>query len=182
MLKEKIEMKMSRVIPTVLVAMAALLAVSLHCPPGYAQQGIAVPHSKQVLGFENVKPDKKGTVSVDNGTLDFKHGKEKTDLGVTSITDVITGNDSQRAVGGVVGTLSMFGPYGSGRFLSLFRTKIDTITIKYRDDSGGLHGAIFTVPQGKAEDIKKELVAEGAKTSIPIEPAAATPQKEGPKQ
>jgi hypothetical protein len=182
MLKEKIEMKMSRVIPTVFVAMAALLAVSLHCPPGYAQQGIAVPHSKQVLGFENVKPNKKGTVSVDKGTLEFTHGKEKTDLAVTSITDVITGNDSQRAIGGFVGTLSMFGPYGSGRFLSLFRTKIDTITIQYRDASGGLHGAIFTTPQGKAEDIKKELVAEGAKTTIPIEPAAATPQKEAPKQ
>lgn len=175
-------MKIRGVKSPVFVAVAALVAVSLHCPPSCAQQALAVPNCKQVLGFENVKPNKKGTVRVDKGTLEFTHGKEKTDLAVTSITDVITGNDSQRAIGGVVGTLSMFGPYGSGRFLSLFRTKIDTITIKYRDDSGGLHGAIFTTPQGKADDIKKELVAEGAKTSIPIEPAAATPQKEAPKQ
>ena len=126
-------MKMRRVIPTVFAAMAALPAVSLHCPASYAQQALAVPNCKQVLGFENVKPNKKGTVSVDKGTLEFKHGKEKADLAVTSITDVVTGNDSQRAIGGFVGTLTMFGPYGSGRFLSLFRTKIDTITIQYHD-------------------------------------------------
>ena len=106
-------MKERGVIPTVFVAMAALLAVPLHCPRSCAQQAIAVPHSKQVLGFENVKPNKKGTLSVDKGRL---------------------------------------------------------------------HGAIFTTPQSKAEDIKKELVAEGAKTSIPTEPPAATPQKEAPKQ
>ena len=57
-------------------------------------------------------------------------------------------------------------PYGSGRFLSLFRTKLDTLTIKYRDADGGLHGAIFTMPVGKAEVIKKELLAQGAHTSV----------------
>ncbi len=30
-----------------------------------------------------------------------------------------------------MGTLSMFAPYGCGRFLSLFRSKLDTLTIQY---------------------------------------------------
>src|SRR6185312_1660534 len=79
---------------------------------------------------------------------------------------LVNGNDSQRAIGGALGTLSMFAPYGGGRFLSLFRSKLDTLTIKYRDADGGLHGAIFTIPVGQAEVIKKELLAQGARTTV----------------
>jgi hypothetical protein len=53
--------------------------------------------------------------------------------------------------------------------LSLFRAKLDTLTIQYRDADGGLHGAIFTMAVGKAEPLKKELVAQGARTSVPIQ-------------
>jgi hypothetical protein len=80
--------------------------------------------------------------------------------------------------------MSMAAPYGGGRFLSLFRTKMDTLTIRYRDLDGGLHGAIFTMPVGTADFIKKELVAQGAHTSASGEqnaaPAASTnsPKKE----
>jgi hypothetical protein len=86
--------------------------------------------------------------------------------------DVVTGNDSQRVVRGTLGTLSMLGPYGSGRVLSLFRSKLDSITIQYRDADGGLHGVVFTMPVGKAELVKQELIARGARTSIPttVEP------------
>jgi hypothetical protein len=52
--------------------------------------------------------------------------------------------------------------------LPLFRKKLDTLTIQYRDADGGLHGALFTMPRGKADAIKKELVAQGAHTSVPI--------------
>ncbi|HYL68446.1 MAG TPA: hypothetical protein VEX69_04710 [Candidatus Limnocylindria bacterium] len=175
-------MSMRRVVPTLFVAAAALLAVVLLCPPAFAQQLAPVPGTKQVLGLEDVKQNAKGTLSVEKGTLEFKYGKKKADLAVTSINDVITGNDSQRAIGGFVGTLTMFAPYGGGRFLSLFRTKIDTLTIQYHDASGGLHGAIFTLPEGKAEDVKKELLAEGAKTTIPIEPAATGQAPASPKK
>jgi hypothetical protein len=48
----------------------------------------------------------------------------------------------------------------------LFRTKLETLTIQYRDADGGLHGVIFTLPLGKAEMIKHELIAHGAHTSI----------------
>jgi hypothetical protein len=53
--------------------------------------------------------------------------------------------------------------------LSLFRSKVDTLTIQYRDANGGLHGVVFTVPVGTAESVKKELIAQGAHTSIPIQ-------------
>lgn len=68
----------------------------------------------------------------------------------------------------------MAAPYGGGRFLALFRTKIDTLTVQYRDADGGLHGAIFTMPAGTAETIKQELVAQGAHTSVQQGPDAGT--------
>ena len=58
-------------------------------------------------------------------------------------------------------------PYGGGRFLSLFRKKIDTLTIQYRDVDGGLHGAIFTMPVGNSELMKTALLAQGAHTAEP---------------
>ena len=79
---------------------------------------------------------------------------------------MVTGNDTQRAIGGTVGTISEFAPYGGGKVLSLFRDKIDTLTIEYHDSNGALHGALFTMPVGNAEPLKKDLLAQGAQTTI----------------
>jgi hypothetical protein len=131
-----------------------------------------------VAGLPGVKNKTKGHLLVNGSNLDFTHEQLKVDVPVNSVEDVVTGNDSQRAVGGALGTLSMFAPYGGGRFLSLFRTKLDTLTIKYRDTDGGLHGAIFTMPVGKAELLKKDLLAMGAHTTVPSEADAAPTTKE----
>ncbi|MGC2465608.1 MAG: hypothetical protein WA517_10470, partial [Candidatus Acidiferrum sp.] len=78
------------------------------------------------------------------------------------------------------GLMSMAAPYGGGRVLSLFRSKIDTLTVQYRDADGGLHGAIFTMPVGTAETIKKELVAQGAHTTASWEPTSAASSSSSP--
>jgi hypothetical protein len=125
-----------------------------------------------VIGFQGVKQNSKGRVTVSKDTLEFARGATKNELSIASIQDALTGADSQRLIGGTLGALTTFAPYGSGRFLSLFRTKIDTLTITYRDSGGGLHGAIFTLQEGQAVALKKQMVAEGAKTSIPVEDEA----------
>ncbi len=137
--------------------------------PSFAQQPVSVPNTKEIIGLAGVKNNTKGTLTIEKGYLRFANSNVKADLATTMMTDVITGEDSQRAMGGTLGTLTMFAPYGGGRFLSLFRTKLDTLTIEYRDDAGGLHGVIFALPAGKAGPVKKELVAQGAHTSVPIQ-------------
>jgi hypothetical protein len=119
-----------------------------------------------VKGLPGVKDNTKGTVIVGDGSMHFAHEAAVSDLSAHSIEDVITGDDSQRVIRGTLGTLSWFVPYGGGRFLSLFRTKLDSVTIKYRDTDGGLHGAIFTMPVGQAEVMKKDLLAQGARTTV----------------
>ena len=131
-----------------------------------------------VKGLPGVKDNTKGTLIVGEGSMHFAHDATVSDLSAQSIEDVITGDDSQRVIRGTLGTLSWFVPYGGGRFLSLFRTKLDSVTIKYRDTDGGLHGAILTMPVGQAEVVKKDLLAQGARTTVTeadTKSAATTP-------
>ena len=145
----------------------------------HAQQAQAPTAAVQLIGA-GVKEKTKGKLTVVNGRLRFIHDKGSTDVPAASIQDVVTGSDSQRVIGGTFGTIAQLAaPFGTGRVLSLFRTKLETLTIKYRDADGGLHGVIFTVPLGKAEMIKQELLAQGARTSIPTqaEPKSETKEK-----
>src|SRR4029077_12175470 len=158
---------------TVLVGVASLLA-GLVIPVGNAQQVSGPIKVVQLTGLLGVKDKARGTLNVENGHLHFVHGKASSEVSAASIQDVVTGADSQRAVGGTIGMMSMAVPYGGGRVLSLFRAKIDTLTVLYRDADGGVHGAIFTMPVGTADVIKKELVAQGAHTTSDKEPAAAS--------
>src|SRR6266566_1826658 len=180
MIKEKCMTSKST---TVLVAAASLL-VGLVMPVGNAQQVSGPVKVVQLTGLVGVKDNAKGTLSVENGQLHFVHGKASSDVSASSMQDVATAADSQRAVGGTIGLMSMAAPYGGGRVLSLFRTKIDTLTVLYRDADGGLHGAIFTMPVGTADVIKKVLAAQGAHTTATGDstPAAtsssSTPNKE----
>jgi hypothetical protein len=127
-----------------------------------------------LTGLPGVKDNAKGTLTVESGKLHFTHAKKSSEVSAASIEDVITGEDTQAAVGKTVSNLSMAAPYGSGRFLALFRTKFDTLTLRYRDENGALRGVIFALPTAGAEPIKKELLAQGAHTTIVEERAAAT--------
>jgi len=144
---------------------------------GDAQQQPKPTKTVQLVGLMGVKNNTQGTLMVENENLRFTHSRSTTDLTPSSMQDVITGSDSQRVIRGTLGTLSMFGPYGSDRFLSLFRSKLDTLTIQYHDGDGGLHGVIFTTPVGTAEVIKDELIGLGAHTSIPT---LGNPTKDAP--
>ncbi len=128
----------------------------------------------QVIGLACVKQNTKGNLKVENGSLTFASPKNICAVSAASIQDIVTGADSQRVIGGTLGTISRLGPYGSGTALSLLRSKVDIITIQYRDADGGLHGAIFTMPVGAAELIKEALLAQGAHTSIPSQAKATS--------
>jgi hypothetical protein len=163
------ESEMISRVPVLLIVLTLLWCDPL-IPRSHAQQNQTMTPAVQVIGIVGVKEKTKGTLSLVNGALRFSHAKGNADVTVASIEDVVTGKDSQRVIGGTLGTVTQIAaPFGTGRILSLFRKKLDTLTIKYRDAEGGLHGVIFTVPLGKAEMIKQELLAQGARTSIPTQ-------------
>lgn len=160
----------SVLLTSLLLFMAWLAPFALARPPQRSSVSFKAVH---VIGLQDAKHNAKGKLTISKDTLEFTSGSTKNDLPIASIQDALTGADSQRMIGGTIGFLTNFAPYESGRFLSLFRTKIDTLTISYRDSGGGLHGAIFTLPQGQAAVLKRQLVAQGAKTSIPAEEEAS---------
>jgi len=137
-----------------------------------AAKPAAPNHVRSVLGFEDLKNNENCTVEVTASAIRLKGEKSTVEIATSSINDVLTGDDSARMVGGFLGTLTMFAPYSSGRFLSLFRKKLDTLTIEYRDAQGGIHGGILSMKSGLAATLKKQLVDAGAHTSIPIEDPA----------
>ncbi len=160
----------------------AVLALAMVAPAQDQPAAPAAAHSVVVthlIGMGAVPKNAKGSLNIADGNLTFSQDKgAKSEISIASIEDVQTADDSKRLVGGVIGTLSMFGPYGSGRFLSLFRKNIDVLTVEYRDENGGLHGAIFTMPDGAAPQIKDRLVKAGAKVApLPPAPAVASQAK-----
>jgi len=160
---------------TVVLVFVALLFAGIAISIGNAQENPAPVKAVQLIGLTGVKQNAKGTLKVANGNLQFVHGKTNAEVTAASIQDIVTGDDTQRSVGGTVGVMSMAAPYGGGRFLSLFRKKIDTLTIQYRDVGGALHGTIFTVPVGAAKAIKTELVSGGAHTTTTGQPTTDAP-------
>jgi len=178
-------MKMPRALPILCAAAAILIGVGW-AAPCFAQDAnsnpMSFPDSKQVLGLEGLKHNATGTLSVESGSLVFTNGQKKAAVPASSITEVLTGKDTERTIGGTVGTLTMFAPYGSGRFLSLFRTKIDTLAIVYLDSAGAVHGAVFTLREGNALGAKKALLSQGAKTSVPVEVEAEAQAKQKAKK
>ncbi len=141
-----------------------------------AQEAAVPPSFHLVLGLDGAKNGAHGTLAVNGGALVFTPSSgAAVKIPLASIQDISLGNDSKRTLSGV-GQVTMLAPYGSGRFLSLFRDKLDVLTVAYRDDNGGLHGAIFSSKPGTAPPLKKAAVAAGAKSSTPVEeekPAAA---------
>lgn len=112
--------------------------------------------STLVIGLSGVKENTSGNLAIEKGNLRFVHSKNVSDIPLSSTLDLVNGSDK-------------VGPYGSGRFLSLFRSKLDTLTIQYCDGDGGLHGAIFTMPSGNSEPLRARLIAAGAHTIISSE-------------
>jgi hypothetical protein len=134
------------------------------------------PPFQVVMGLDGAKDGARGGLGVAEGALVFTPPKGVVvKIPLSNIQDISLGNDSKRTLSGV-GQVTMLAPYGSGRFLSLFRDKLDILTVAYRDENGGLHGAIFRSKPGLATPVKTAAVSAGAKSSTPVEqekPAAA---------
>jgi hypothetical protein len=127
-----------------------------------------------LLGFEDVKGNTNGTLSIQNGAVQFqKDGQPGVQVKISSIQGVFLGEQSKQ-VGGVPMTLGKAAvPFGGGRVISLFsHKKYDTVTLDYVDVDGGAHGTIFQLQKGQGEIVKKQLAAEGAHITPSVDSTA----------
>lgn len=123
---------------------------------------------KLVIGGETIKNSSVGTLSVVGSSLQFATSKAKIAVQASSILDISTNEDSRQDITGAAKLATMAIPYGGGRVLSLFSHKVDVLTVEFKDATGSYHGTVFVLPQGQAAPIKRQLVAMGAKASVPL--------------
>ena len=124
-------------------------------------------HVTHLLGFEGAPHNANGTLSIQDGALQFqKDGKPAVKVKIAAVQDVFLGEQSKQ-VGGVPMTLGKAAvPFGGGRVVSLFSHKeYDTLSLEYVDTNMGLHGAIFQLNKGQGEILRNELVTGGARVS-----------------
>src|SRR6202795_5074981 len=156
----------SAIIVLIIAGVPTLPAQSLAV--GSGTEGAAAPLMvRHIIGLENISSQKSGTLTVQNGAMQFSGGKSVAKVPATSIDAIFVGTETTQAggkVARVVKTASMAAPYESGKVFSLLmRTKVDILTISYRDTGGALHGAIFALPIGQGNDMRTKLVGAGAR-------------------
>lgn len=130
-------------------------------------------HVTHVLGFEDVRRNVSGELSIEDDDLRFQRDKtQAAQVSITSIQDISLG-EQDKQIGGVplmMGKAAV--PYGGGRMVSLFsHKKYDSLTIEYVDSTGGFHGAIFRLAKGQGEIFKNALIAHGARIRQSEDPA-----------
>lgn len=132
----------------------------------------ANPNVRHIIGLDVVKLNATGKLTVQDGVLEFKTGKAGNKVPVSSIDDVFIGTETTQGggkKGRAVKTAAIAAPYESGRALTiLMRTKVDILTVSFHDPEGALHGAIFALPIGQAEQVRAQLIQAGAHAA-PVE-------------
>jgi hypothetical protein len=138
-------------------------------------------HVKHVLGFEGVRRNASGDLSIQDDDLGFQqNGKPAAQVNITSIHNISLGEEDNQ-VGGVPMMLGKTAvPFGGGRVVSLFsHKKYDSLTIEYLDSRGGFHGSIFQLAKGKGQTVKNDLMAHGAHITPSEDPVSmqSTPEE-----
>ncbi len=121
-------------------------------------------HVTHVLGFQAVRRNVRGELTIDDNNLRFqRNGRLVAELSIICIQNVSVSQEDKQ-VGGVPLMLGKAAaPFEGGRVVSLFSLKkYDSVAVDYRDNRGGLHGAIFRLAKGQGETFKNALIAHGA--------------------
>jgi hypothetical protein len=149
--------------------LTAILLGSAVC--GLSQQPETKLHARHVIGLENVKHNRGGNLTVQNGVMQFESGATNAKVPTAAIDNLFIGSETTQAGGKAVSvakTAAYATPYDSGAVLSLLlRTKVDILTVSYRDSGGGLHAAILALPRSQAEQQRTQLIAAGAHANAP---------------
>jgi len=134
-------------------------------PSARASFSIRATH---LLGFPNTKNNCNGDLTIKDDALRFEQdSKPEAEVKIASVQGVFLGSESKQVGGKLAKVGKAAAPYGGGRAVSLFaHKKYDSLTVEYADDDGGVHGAIFQLSKGKAENVRRELVARGASPGL----------------
>jgi len=126
-------------------------------------------HVTHVLGFEGIPANANGDLSINGDILRFqKANGSSAQIMVSSIQDVVLGEEDKEVGGTPLALGRAATPYGGGRLIALFaHKKYDFVTVEYRDAAGGFHGALFQMNKGEGLVLRQALLPGGAHVDRP---------------
>jgi hypothetical protein len=107
--------------------------------------------AEHVYGFPDIKPNKKGTLTLDADALTFSSKSGNTSIRRSSLTSASAGNQRVEmwGIGGRI--LRMTIPDGGGLAAAAFmHHRVDMLTVEFNDDRGAAHSAVFFLPANEA--------------------------------
>ena len=133
-----------------------LSAASIHVVP----QDHAVPaavvwkstSAEHVYGFPDMKPNKKGTLTLSPDALTFSGKSGNRSIQRGSVTAVSAGNQRVELWGMSGRILRMTIPDGGGlAAAAVLHHRVDMLTVEFNDLRGGNHAAVFFLPANEAD-------------------------------
>lgn len=107
---------------------------------------------QHAYGLTDTKPKQKGTLTVDMDGVTFTGKSSKSVIPAHSIVAVNAGNQRVELWGMKGRLLRMAIPNGGGLAAAgVMHHKLGMLTIEFRDDKGGYHGAVFLMGSDEAE-------------------------------
>ena len=108
--------------------------------------------AEHVYGFPDIKPNKKGTLTLSQDSLAFSGKSGNTSIPRSSVTAVSAGNQRVEiwGIGGRI--LRMTIPNGGGLAAATFmHHRVDMLTVEFTDSHGSKRGAVFFLPAKEAD-------------------------------
>jgi hypothetical protein len=136
--------------PTTLVA--AEMKNASQDPAGSTKVGVwTSAKAEHVYGFPEIKPNKKGTLTLSADSLTFTGKSGNTSIPRSAVTAVSAGNERVEMWGMTGRIMRMTIPDGGGIAAAAFmHHRIDMLTVEFNDAHGGSHGAVFFLPANEA--------------------------------
>jgi hypothetical protein len=108
--------------------------------------------AEHVYGFPDIKPHKKGTLTLSADALTFSGKSGNTSIQRSSVTAVSAGNQRVELWGMGGRILRMTIPDGGGlAAAAVMHHRVDMLTLEFNDGRSGNHSAVFFLPANEAE-------------------------------
>jgi hypothetical protein len=133
------------------------------------------------IGLPEIRAKARGSLAISRSGVEFVSEGTREAIAVERILSVSSGEERVET-GGKQGKIvrlvaGIAVPYGAGSLLGLVtQGQVDLLTIEFRDERGGYHGAVFVLPKGAAHGALEELSprlnvrdGEDAGAAVPVD-------------
>ena len=124
----------------------------------------------RITGPPDAKPGIKGNLTFNSNALVFSNSAINSPIALNRIIAVSAGYEKTEK-GGTAGRVGRnIIPFGGGELLGVVSQRtVDLLTVEYRDEHGGYHGAVFVLPVKQAGDMKQKITPQvtSARTTEP---------------